>query len=41
MTVSFIGFDIGSYLLGVVTPVLLAVVVGIFQAVKQQRKRRR
>jgi flagellar biosynthesis protein FliQ len=41
MTVSFDGFDLGSYLLGAVTPLVVALVVAIFQAAKQQRKRKR
>ena len=41
MTISFEGFDLGSYLLGVGTPLVLAFVYALIVAVKQAARKTR
>jgi len=38
MTISFVGFDLGSYLVGVLTPFVLAFVIATVKFVRSRRR---
>jgi hypothetical protein len=39
MTISFVGFDLGSYLIGLATPFVIAIVIATVKFVRDQRRR--
>lgn len=39
MTISFVGFDLGSYLLGILTPFVIAFVVATVKFARSRKRR--